>query len=68
MKTQTKRWAKASRLLAVFAVTLLFALTMTPTVHAGEYIEGEPDAVLDEGEVVEDDLFIGGEDVLVAGV
>ena len=68
MKTQKNNWKKASRLLMVFAFTLLLAFTITPAAHAGEYIEGNPDAILEEGEVVEDDLFIGGNDVLVAGV
>lgn len=51
-----------------FALTLAVALAITPAAHAGEYIEGEPDATLEAGEVVEDDLFIAGEDVLVAGI
>lgn len=68
MKTQKHNWKKASRLLMVFAFTLLLAFTITPAVHAGEYIEGDPDAVLEEGQVVKDDLFIGGNNVLVAGV
>ncbi len=45
----------------------MLSLTITPAVHAGEFIEGQPDAVLEEGETVEDDLFIGGNNVLVAG-
>ena len=55
-------------LLAAFALTLILAVTITPAAHAGEYIEGDPDATLPEGEVVDDDLFIAGQDVLVAGV
>jgi hypothetical protein len=68
MKTQKHNWKKASRLLMVFAFTLLLAFTITPAAHAGEYIEGNPDAILEEDEVVGDDLFIGGNNVLVAGV
>ena len=55
-------------LFLAFALTLVLAVTVTPAVHAGEYIDGSPDAELGEGEVVEDDLFIGGNSVLVAGV
>ena len=67
MKVQTYPYQNTRRLLVVIALTLLLALTITPAVHAGEYIEGKPDAVLEEGETVKDDLFIGGNDVLVAG-
>jgi len=55
-------------LLTAFSLTLLLALSVTPTAYAGEYIEGGPDAVLEDGEIIEDDLFIGGDDVLVAGI
>jgi len=67
MKVQTYSYKNTRRLLVVIALTLLLALTITPAAHAGEYIEGQPDAVLEEGETVKDDLFIGGNDVLVAG-
>ena len=67
MKVQTYPIKNTRRLLVVIALTLLLALTITPAVHAGEYIEGQPDAVLEEGQTVKDDLFIGGNDVLVAG-
>jgi cytoskeletal protein CcmA (bactofilin family) len=49
-------------------LTLLLALTITPIAYAGEYIEGEPNAVLNEGQVIQDDLFIAGDDVSIAGV
>jgi hypothetical protein len=55
-------------LIVAVALTLALALMITPAAQAGEYIEGEPDATLEAGEVVEDDLFIAGEDVLVAGI
>ena len=67
MKTKNQFSKKAGMMLFAFALTLLLAVTVTPTAHAGEFIEGKPDAVLEEGETVEDDLFIGGDSVLVAG-
>ena len=54
--------------LSAFTLTLLFAFSITPAAYAGEYIEGKPDAVLEENEIIKDDLFIGGNDVLVAGI
>jgi hypothetical protein len=53
--------------LAALTLALLLAFSITPAAQAGEFIEGSPDAVLAEGEIVQDDLFIGGSDVLVAG-
>lgn len=67
MKAKNQFTKKAGQILFVFALTLLLAVTVTPAVHAGEFIEGKPDAVLEEGETVKDDLFIGGNNVLVAG-
>jgi len=67
MKTKKQFSKKAGLMLFVFALTLVLAVTVTPPAHAGEFIEGKPDAVLEEGETVEDDLFIGGNNVLVAG-
>ncbi len=54
--------------LAMFILTVLLAFSIAPAAQAGEFIEGKPDAVLGENEIVEDDLFIGGNDVLVAGI
>lgn len=67
MKAKLYFNAKTGRMLIVFALTLLLTLAITPAAHAGEVIEGRPDAVLEEGETVEDDLFITGNQVLVAG-
>jgi len=67
MNASTYPTLKPGRLLIIFALTLLLTLTITPAVQAGEFIEGRPDAVLEEGETVKDDLFIGGTKVLVAG-
>ena len=53
---------------AALTLALVLAVSFTPAAHAGEYVEGQPDATVEEGEVIEDDLFISGEDVLVAGV
>ena len=53
--------------IAGIALTLLVSLSITPTALAGEFIEGQPDANLAAGQVVEDDLFIAGENVSVAG-
>ena len=55
-------------LLAALSLALVLAVSFTPAALAGEFIEGGPDATLEEGEVIEDDLFISGDDVLVAGV
>ncbi|MBN2045746.1 MAG: polymer-forming cytoskeletal protein [Anaerolineales bacterium] len=54
--------------LSALTLAVVMAISFTPAVHAGEFIEGGPDATVEEGEVIEDDLFIGGDDVLVAGV
>lgn len=67
MKTKKQFSKKTGLMLFAFALTLLLAVTVTPTAHAGEFIEGKPDAALEEGETVKDDLFIGGDSVLVAG-
>jgi cytoskeletal protein CcmA (bactofilin family) len=67
MKTKKQFSKKMGLMLFAFALTLLLAVTVTPTAHAGEFIEGKPDAALEEGETVKDDLFIGGDSVLVAG-
>ena len=67
MKAKNQFLKKAGIMLFALTLTLLLAVTVTPTAHAGEFIEGKPDAVLQEGETVKDDLFIGGNNVLVAG-
>jgi len=66
--TKNKR-ARNVGVLFLTAVTLalVLALAFPPAVRAGEVIEGNPNAVLAEGEVVDDDLFIGGTNVRVAG-
>jgi len=66
MKTTQKKFGVM--LITALSLALMLAVSFTPAAHAGEFIEGGPDATLEEGEVIEDDLFIGGEDVLVAGV
>ena len=63
---KTSRKVRALFLTAI-TLTLLLAFSITPAAQAGEFIEGKPDAVLGENEIVKDDLFIGGNDVLVAG-
>jgi hypothetical protein len=68
MRTLHKKFgSKAGILFLALALTLVLTLTVTPTAYAGKYIEGSPDAVLEAGRTIDDDLFIGGEDVLVAG-
>ena len=54
-------------ILAALVLALTFALSVTPVAQAGEFIESETKAVVAENEVIHDDLFIGGQDVLVAG-
>ncbi|HEY69342.1 MAG TPA: hypothetical protein G4O08_02035 [Anaerolineae bacterium] len=65
MKKNARKWAWI--LTATVSLVLLLALSIPLAVYAGEYIEGDPDATLGEDEVVEDDLFIAGDDILVAG-
>jgi hypothetical protein len=69
METRKKNKVKkvSAIMLIAFIMTLTLAFSVTPRALAGEYIEGKPDAVLNKGQVVEDDLFMAGEDVLVAG-
>lgn len=68
MRTNHKKSRrKAGILLMALALTLMLTLSVTPTAYAGKYIEGKPDAILKEGQTIDDDLFIAGEDVLVAG-
>ncbi len=66
MKTTQKKFGVI--LITALSLALVLAGSFTPAAHAGEFIEGGPDATVEEGEVIEDDLFIGGQDVLVAGV
>jgi hypothetical protein len=53
--------------LSALTLAIIFGFSFTPAAYAGEFIEGKPDAMLEQGQVVKDDLFIGGDDVLVAG-
>jgi len=66
MKSIQKKYGAI--LVTALSLALVLAVSFTPAAHAGEFIEGGPDATVEEGEVIADDLFIGGEDVLVAGV
>ena len=59
---------KHTRVTLVMVLMAILLLAGASPAMAGEYIEGKPDAVLEADETVEDDLFIGGNDVLVAGV
>ena len=68
MKSNQKRWQFVSRIFSVMLLTVLFSVVVTTPAAAGTFIEGGPDATVEEGEVVDDDLFIAGNDVLVAGV
>jgi hypothetical protein len=68
MKSKQKKWQIASRIFSVLLLTVMFSLVVTTPAAAGTYVEGDPDATIEEGQVVADDLFIGGDDVLIAGV
>ncbi|MCJ7700727.1 MAG: polymer-forming cytoskeletal protein [Anaerolineales bacterium] len=59
---------KYTRVTIVMVLMAVLLLAVVSPAMAGEFVEGKPDAVLEEGEIVEDDLFIGGNDVLVAGI
>jgi len=67
MKRNHTKWQMAGRIFSVFLLTAMLAVVFTTPAYAGEFIEGDPDATVEEGEVIEDDLFIGGDDVLMAG-
>lgn len=63
---QTKR-RRAVKIVSLLAVLFVLAFTVSAPVFAGVEIEGDPDVTIEAGEVIKDDVFIGGRHVLVAG-
>lgn len=63
--------SKARRNLGIFALSVLIlsvlALSFASPARAAEIITGEPDAILPADQVVDDDLFIAGQNVRIEG-
>ena len=68
MKAKNKKWQITGRIFSVLLLAVMFSVVVTTPAAAGTTIEGNPDATVEEGEVIADDLFIGGQDVVMAGV
>lgn len=66
MKKRTRSNRTARRVL-VMALIAVLTLTLAPPALAGEYITDNSRAVVDEGEVIEDDLFISAQYVEMNG-
>lgn len=65
------RSSKARRTLSILGISAIlltvFALAFASPARAAEIITGDPDAILPAGQVVDDDLFIAGQNVRVEG-
>lgn len=68
MNAFLKQWTKGARWIPVVLVVVILSLTIVPSAQAGEFVEGDPDATVGEGEIIEDDLFIAGQTVRVEGM
>jgi hypothetical protein len=60
MSSKKKGWTWGLRLLAVAVLVALFSLPLAGRASAAEIITGDPNVVIEEGEVIEDDLFVSG--------
>lgn len=67
MSQQIKNKRNFSLILISAAVVLALALTVASPARAAEIITGDPNAIVPVGQVIDDDLFITGQTVEIAG-
>ncbi|MEN8240718.1 MAG: hypothetical protein ABFS17_02260, partial [Chloroflexota bacterium] len=67
MNFSTRNWRKAFKAFSIFTLLLILTLSFSSIAFAGIAIEGDPDYTIAEDRVIEDDVFLGGRNILVAG-
>jgi len=67
MNARKTTWPRLARVTLAFGLVLVLASTFTSPALAGEIVTGEPDAIIPEDEVIDDDLVITGARVEVNG-
>jgi cytoskeletal protein CcmA (bactofilin family) len=67
MKSRNTNWRKAAKAFSIFTLLLVLIFSFSSVAFAGISIEGDPDITIDADRVIEDDLFLVGRDILVAG-
>lgn len=60
MNSNNKGWTWAARLFGVALLLAVLSLPLAGRVYAAEIITGDPNVVIEEDEVIEDDLFVSG--------
>ena len=67
MKSRNTNWQKAAKAFSIFSLLLVLVFSFSSIAFAGIAIEGDPDITIDADRVIEDDVFLAGEDILVEG-
>jgi cytoskeletal protein CcmA (bactofilin family) len=67
MKSVNTKRRTAVKIVSVLAVLFVMAFAFSVPAFAGIEIEGDPDITIEADEVIEDDAFLAGQDILVEG-